>query len=63
MSKTVDRWCVTCDKKMPHDKLGTLDGYSGHSALWLDHILFRSDIEEVYACQKCGKRCKVKKYA
>lgn len=62
MSKTVDRWCVTCDKKMPHDKVGTF-GYNGHEADWADYVLYRSEIEEVYACQKCGKRCKVKKYA
>lgn len=61
MSKTKNRWCKACDRNLPHDKVGTYDGY-GNSALWIDHLLYRGDIEEVWKCQRCGKKSSIRKY-
>lgn len=62
MAKTTERWCKKCDRMVPHDRVKTLDGYSGHGALWLDHILFRSEVEEVWKCQRCSTKTTAKKY-
>lgn len=62
MSKTERRFCKKCAVDTRHDRVKIVDASCGHDAMWIDHILCRGDLEEVYECQRCGNKSRKKLY-